>query len=451
MRLLSKKSWRGTYYVMLVCLFLILSWNKVQFTIDTQTLIDTSSDTGVCSTFTPQFELQSFERYKQWRKTLNTKHADKLQSGIQHMCPQDKSKLARKNITSIKGKENDDHEFFHEGLLKHSCCNYFDTNTIVEAFMCRKIYDKKKHPLEYKIDYKTESDVKSGTKCMLLLIQMNETQKGEFLQGGSSFRVQVQHKQTGAVSLCSVQDYFNGSYRIVCPLYTGCNNVTVIRVYSDFFGFLLPEAEYKYYGENKEVWKQDVCPEHAQKPTMPGWRLKGDNWHYYPEVFYNGARIEKCLSQLNSVTFLGSSHLRFMADYILIALGQTTMSRGGIIPDKAKYQAEVRYKNFHYILTRLTYEITARLFGMLNKEKTIKTKRDVVVMMGGSHDMQSRSLEYYINEAVPRVSGILKKMKRMPQWRKARMIWVNNIAHPEMMCSPRNNVNIQASNAPIER
>ena len=426
---------------------------------------------GPCATYGPIYEWESFKVFNQHIEShdhMVKEYVEKTNTAMLLTCVrsnntlhnhkyrnfiQDKDSISQNNATEngIRNGRTAHEQILVMRDLKHACATDFQALTHIEQYMCQHTWNEQCSPLEY--NFHKQIQCMGTNKCSTLRIRLTETLHGKLTQGGSSFDTYVHHKQTGAMELCSVQDHFNGTYNSWCPLYQGCVLVTITRVFQAFIGFLAPETKYKTETENVEVLKEQVCMEAEEAPQLdvPGWRLQGSTWWWHPELWYTPADIEQCLSQLNSLTFIGASHLRFMADYILVNLGQTTESHGGMIPDKAKYQREVKYKNFHYMWTRLTYMLTARLFGMLQKEKVLKSKRDVIVMMSGSHDLESRSLGYYVNEAVPRVASVLKKIKSSPQWRHARMIWVNNIAHPEKLSTRRNNVILQAANAQLEK
>ena len=150
---------------------------------------------------------------------------------------------------------------------------------------------------------------------------------------------------------------------------------------------------------------------------------------------------------MKSLTLVGSSHLRNTADYF----GVTIQRLNG---KKEPYHHATGWKgttfdNLTFVWSNYAYHAANRLLSLIQdtkNSKDIKTSKDVVAFMSGAWDLQFKTLDLYINTSTPPLFQAVKKLRSSAIWKNCRLIWINNIAYPEVHFEKRNNFIIQAAN-----
>ncbi len=106
------------------------------------------------------------------------------------------------------------------------------THTLVGEFVCYKLFLEKTHPFSYDIRYK----IAEGKIQVTVL----ETQFGVPTHGGSSFRAHIQMLDSRLLLQCSVEDTFDGSYNVDCPVVftRQCVRIQITREYHDFLAYV---------------------------------------------------------------------------------------------------------------------------------------------------------------------------------------------------------------------
>ena len=400
---------------------------------------------GPCQTYTPQHELMHYHHFLNIRNTLLVL-ANLRKSRMS--CDQH----VRYNITTSMNDPIKDNDQQHKAVLvsRQRVCDLAQNKlSAVVRYVCAKLEEQQCLPYSYSMYLNPHVE----NLCLHSMFHLIERREGKLTKGGSSFQVQLQHGNTGQLAVCGVQDQFNGTYLIHYPIMQGCAEMRVIRLYHDFTAFLAEEMDTEMaHGEHKLIWSEDICS-YGSSGSDKGMHLMHSDWEQQPQPEVSFFQAQRCISRLNSVTLIGGSNLRTIAEYILSLLGDRIISEGGNIPDDPHHHSDIHAGDIHFLWSDTTYKLTARLFGKLRHDKQVKEKQDVIVMMDELWDSQLDSLDKYMNRSLPQLTNMIRKMKTLAdsEWRTATMIWVNNMAHPNMSQTKRNKVVIQVANAQAEK
>lgn len=217
----------------------------------------------------------------------------------------------------------------------------------------------------YRVDVKSEYIPWSAGDVLVLILA--ERFDDELTGGGSSFSIWLHTDDV--MDMCWYDDHFNGLYTIKCPIYPGCNKITINL---DFFNFY---AYREIRGESslqKQIFTSEICTPVAIVPELRGcisenvftftdaitnvihknifgkWKLGriGCQQHFYQHERMQNAYCD-CQKYHNlSIVLIGASHTRLTVDWILNACGK-------LEPDADPKYVSLTVGNLHY--TRQSY------------------------------------------------------------------------------------------------
>ena len=158
-----------------------------------------------------------------------------------------------------------------------------------------------------------------------LVIRIEEFDRGDFTNGGSSFQIDRLLGQ-----YCPVVDYFNGTYLAKCPALrgTGCLELAITRKSLDFALYTSVA-----YPSEVAVYKTSVCATvpPSEDNVLRSRREQVVTWtsdyahsatltHHYGEPVHLITDEEMCrliAHHYDHVTMMGSSHMRYVKLYLI--------------------------------------------------------------------------------------------------------------------------------------
>ena len=312
----------------------------------------------------------------------------------------------------------------------------------------------------------------------------------QITNGGSNFAVFA--KNTYVIVNCAVKDFFNGSYQIYCPRYTGCLHINVRHRYSDFQAYN-PDMK-KWY--DTPVFEGDVCFENsATNYTYTGWQRLSTkssySWHNNEAAipWYNQTAIQRCLNDnVQRLMIIGNSHMRITFQYMMHALGIINNANMNLVINRTFHK---RYA-FYQILYATTIsefirdqnankwpffngtacsnetcehqyynnsinntKMKTNMNENLNSERIVaeNSQRNVFILGFGSHDMKMYGVEYFCEVAVEEVKQALVSIKNtMGDHIKLMVVTQPPIGEKfNYATGKRNNAAIGATNAALIR
>ena len=155
---------------------------------------------------------------------------------------------------------------------------------------------------------------------------------------------------------------------------------------------------------------------------MTGWQYNStlSKWVWWTEGevlrTMSTDHVKECLKNLTSLHLVGSSHMRFIGDYLFEILNflpqkHQDLSRGQI--------------HFHWVEYA---EDISRWFKRHTQK--METPKEVVVFMFGAWDLHERNLPHLLEVGAPAFIRILKKIKNHKVWKSARVIWMPTVSYP---------------------
>ena len=178
-----------------------------------------------------------------------------------------------------------------------------------------------------------------------------------FKPGGSNFLV-MQYLDTNVTtkSPCHVKDHFNGMYSIVCsPLNMQCYKLSIELRYTFFQAYFILEKERRpQIPINKvPIWtKKLICFNETKTSTSTSpisWTLnkKGE----CQTLVLQGKPIQvlpvpnicSCMKQYNDIYMIGTSHIKYVAEFIMHECTNLDLRNVGI------HHFDLSSKNIHYL------------------------------------------------------------------------------------------------------
>ena len=168
----------------------------------------------------------------------------------------------------------------------------------------------------------------------ILTLQIREQFDGKFTRGGSNFHISLQGPHE--LDTCYYKDYFNGEYLVECPLFKGCNVVTVELDYVHFDAFRDVSG---IHSIQKPIHTETICvndyrPTKLVSPSSTCKKSRSFADDVINMVWTNttgrwklsrygcGTEVGKsvtcfCKSTTSELTGVGASHMRYNIDWIL--------------------------------------------------------------------------------------------------------------------------------------
>ena len=297
------------------------------------------------------------------------------------------------------------------------------------------------------VSYSVSVSVICGTKQRLKCVDGKENahgcqDEGVFLNivehqsskqnttGGSSFR--IISMTSFARKICSYIDMFDGIYLVWCPFPLGgeCSNISVSLNFYNFTAFTGIHVPLR-----NVVWHSRVCRRQQSSCSIKGgsskenkmilhprdvsalqyetarrnaitWQRHIDGWHarlswQNGSIFHmNKITLCKRLKWIGRVVMVGSSHMRYKADHIIIQCYKMPVNI-------SRKHTSMAVNNIAFLRRRWTKE-----FRLLPAEllKRNLTKGDLVLIQTGAHDMGYDGLEDAMAVAVPDLLRVLREV-----------------------------------------
>ena len=325
-------------------------------------------------------------------------------------------------------------------------------------------------------------EIASNSKFEYQIHQLKEGYGGLFIieekyknmptLGGSSFRVELYEYVENDIhfKLCHIRDHFTGNYTICCAAETQTWNISVFLMYTNY---------YAYHGKRSELpllrllkmfrskhLKSASYEESASKygycdlpPSMDGrghWMYRNKNWLWTSDdgcmlQSLTPTQLSSCLLNLNSLTFIGSSHMRYNWDY-MIKFSPKGLNNSLPLKHGTVYQGKCYFERCTFASE--LYKIIFDIFNERGRKQL--TLDDVIAFQTGTWDVhETKDVSKLIFEEMPQVLKTVKKLKNMPQWAKARLVLFTPVGFPHGSTEPwrrkRNNYVLAALNALLVR
>ena len=304
-----------------------------------------------------------------------------------------------------------------------------------------------------------------------LFLNIIETYYNNPTLGGASFRVELHEYVNKDVHLrlCHVTDLFNGNYTVCCTP-DGLNyTVSVFVMFTNFNAYSDAVSDnplLKLIWEKNSVFNRNktsislkkkyrYCEKPIKISSNGHWMFREGEWIWTTDSgcilrLLNEAQISKCLSNLNTLTFAGSSHMRCNYDFTASFLPASSKPKG---PIKKKH-GSMHQLNVFYEKTLYLHDIPGFVKNMtriLRKNGPVSSK-DIVTYQTGAHDIAFRrnSSNVFFKE-VPDAIDFLKKVVKNPLFKKARKIFFTTMPFPQTApkLSKRNNFILAALGASL--
>ncbi len=333
---------------------------------------------------------------------------------------------------------------------------------------------------KYNYNVKESVDNKISFTNRRFELEVEETFLGAPTKGGSSIKVITESEQF--TDRCSVYDHFDGKYSICCNIRGLCTNVTALLMFTNFTAFMpLPNLR----DLNRIIFSKTICMDGIYMPgvnmkessrnmmhnhmdlthssmdkrkhsqTLPSYET-GNVWFKVNATWIyaeNGtsflkpdkSNVEKCLSTLNSLLFIGDSHTRLYFIYI-----------ASIVKELKKFPiAKYNYGHFRNVIYNCTtyYSSLVDSLNILLQDtgNYTPTLPDVIVLNTGAWDTAFTNLETLLL-GMHDVFTALSRLKTHRRWRKAKIFWMtvpcfqNHLSEAHYV-GAQNNHNRAAANA----
>ncbi len=333
--------------------------------------------------------------------------------------------------------------------------------------------------MKYSYKVKESMDIEISFTNRQFGLEIEETFLGAPTKGGSSIKVITESEQF--TDRCSVYDHFNGKYSICCNIRGLYTNVTAFLMFTNFTAFMrLPNLR----DLNRIIFTRTICMDGISMPafnmtestnmmlnhvdlthnimneskhstTLPFyhtgnvWFKSNDTWYYaengtsFPKP--DKSNVEKCLSGLNSLLFIGDSHTRLYFIYIASIVKELKM-----LPSPKynyRYFRNVIYNSSTY------YSSLVQSMNILLQDTGMSTSTlpDVIVLNTGAWDTAFTNLETLLF-GMHDVFTALSRLKTHRRWRKAQIFWMTvpcfqNHLSEAIYAGTQNNHNRAAANA----
>ena len=182
-----------------------------------------------------------------------------------------------------------------------------------------------------------EPYLKQRCKADQVCLEVNETKNNVLHTGGTAFLIETYVKQPQELgSMCSFDDYFNGTYTICCDVLSSTQTMNITRAFVDYAAFQgHPTKGRIIYLENVQVnHLYDIATVHPRRDIHEAinyssyWMKATDTrWRWYKDGTvlkdYSHLDLRTCIKERfnGRTTIIGDSHVRGIHSYITSTLG----------------------------------------------------------------------------------------------------------------------------------
>ena len=293
-----------------------------------------------------------------------------------------------------------------------------------------------------KYDHKIQVTENSKAPQYVTII-IREMLRDKPSRGGSNFRVVVQGAH---YRVCDVKDYFNGIYTAVCHLTMQCSKIKVTLMYIHFEAYhrkvddpFREDLLARTYCYDDTQWQQikrsdssvniQVAPQCAVSSRGEVTWVKTLNKR---QLLINTCQVDvpslngtfnSCFTKIESLSFVGDSHLRFSYYYLLYKLG--------LLPRNLPRKLYADHRVGKYAFLHASYAENAAV----KIEKAFKFAENkhgphIIIANGGLWDLRDRGLQAY-TQNFANVTSTLKKYIDKPEYSHVKVIWYSSVAFPD--------------------
>ena len=333
--------------------------------------------------------------------------------------------------------------YFSGGVLNQTCTHKMSEiewlqymkymNQLRRGKLRRKVLKPSKNALK-NMRY-TFSFVEGGTEGCLALF-MKEYLYGKLTNGSSHFRVEIDSKSS--IQLCSVDDYSDGTYHILCPVQERCSSVRVIQMYVNNSAYL---DVYGSHALQRPIMRKLHCWDRSNEGVLtklfakrkvnqhmkrtPSCMIHSRGFVSWVQDRYHKLKIaidkcqvtsmpkthfKVCMQNVSRVVFIGGPAVQVYYQSILHQLHLLNTTA----PDITRTNHRIEHYSYRYASSAIS---VASAIDTVLKDNTQRT----FVIFGGwtiTADMLSK------NATAANVNAIMKAIRRHQQDKLIDFIWI---------------------------
>ena len=291
-------------------------------------------------------------------------------------------------------------------------------------FTLKLVQEPRTLEFDPKYYYNVEHVGTDGIAANGVSVSIEERYRKTTTSGGSCFYVFSETASSTIRQMCSFWDFFNGTYVVWCPAMGGepCMNISILLQYTNFTAYTSNEHPMHHV-----IWRETVCrrtiignntvltsPNLRSKngglPKSPILWEKTTGGHFVlktepnkPCQTMNQSTLCACVKKFRKIIMIGSSHMRFKADYMI--------SKCYGLPAGLKPRHnDLSVGNINYISKARGSQFTTLLNNELARGKV--DRNDVVILQSGAHDMAYTGLQQTLATMIESYSNTVEKLKR---------------------------------------
>ena len=286
-----------------------------------------------------------------------------------------------------------------------------------------------KEPTTLKFDpnyyYNVEHVGTDGIAANGVSVSIEERYRKTTTSGGSCFYVFSETASSTIRQMCSFWDFFNGTYVVWCPAMGGepCMNISIMVQYTNSTAYTSNEHPMHHV-----IWRKTVCRRttiginnvltspylRSKDGVLPKspilWEKTTADDHFVlktePNKTFqtmNQSTLCACVKRFRRILMIGSSHMRFKADYMIYKCY-------GLPIGLTRRHGDLSVENINYISRSRGSHFTTLLNNELARDKL--DKNDVVILQTGAHDMAYSGLQQTLATMIDTYSNVVEQLKR---------------------------------------
>ena len=347
------------------------------------------------------------------------------------------------------------------------CGNIDGQNELSQLKMYRKLMGKGKILKEIESNSKYQYRIYQLNGGNGALFTVKETFRNLPTLGGASFRVELREYigYDMHFKLCRITDHFTGNYTICCNPDTPKWNVSIFLMYTNYnayHGVASKQPLFRllkmFRNSSEEMRNLELMKKYRfcdVPPSMDGrghWIQRRNKWLWTSDEgcilkSLTKTQISSCLSKLHSLTFIGTSHMRYNWDYVVKFLPQgITFNQSLHRKHASSYKQNIYYEGCS--LGSCLYDTMVKIYNNTKNEEL--SANDIIAFQTGAWDIHgTRDVSNLILREFPQFLKKFKQVKNMSG--KPRLVLFTPVGYPFINKQParrkRNNYVIAALKA----
>ena len=323
------------------------------------------------------------------------------------------------------------------------CVELYKQNLYIDNVL-RYVHSYNESSVLSNLHYTTSQHNVSYDSGTVLSFRIEEKINGNWSLGGSCFRSLLRGREN---TVCTTEDFFNGTYRVVCPPLEYCTNLTISLRYLNFDAYtssnnvgldiLIFELKWCPLKLDSKAVDKKYCGKHDIPLRLNGegiWNRIHNKWSWAEAgcdiQFLEEDDSRKCLQKVKSVNILGDSHMRYISNYM--------MSKISTLPSNLPKWNDSSYAGINFWWSTFA-NVTSEKLGKLRRTLCPRgkmTSLDNLIVSAGAWDMAYYGALHFISKSGPSLVAGLSKLMKDPHWSSANIQYVNVVAFP-----PQNSLN----------